>query len=111
MMTRPLRRAAAVAAVGAAGVLAAAGGPAAAQSNCYPPTAGCAPTTGGVTADTKVVTNTKVVRVGGGGDAGGDRLARTGAMVVPTALVGVGLVAAGVVMKRSSRRDKTSTTG
>jgi len=44
---------------------------------------------------------------GGGGPRG--NLVRTGAVVVPTALVGLGLVAGGVALKRSSRRGKTST--
>ena len=36
------------------------------------------------------------------------KLARTGAIVVPTALVGLGLVAGGAALKRSSRRGKSS---
>ena len=51
---------------------------------------------------------------GGGGGGGGVRsgtLARTGAVVIPTALVGAGLVAGGVALKRSSKRGKTSSAG
>ncbi len=48
---------------------------------------------------------------GGGGGGGGGSLARTGAIVVPTALVGLGLVAGGAALKRSSRRGKTSSAG
>ena len=43
----------------------------------------------------------------GGGSGGG--LARTGAVVVPAALVGLALVGGGVALKRSSRRGKSST--
>lgn len=72
---------------------------------CYPPAAGCATTTVGPTTTKAAVANTVVVRKKTGGS-----LARTGAVVVPTALIGVGLVAAGVVLKRSSGRDKASST-
>ncbi len=43
-----------------------------------------------------------------GGGGGNGKLARTGAIVVPTALVGLGLVAGGAALKRSSRRGKSS---
>ena len=46
---------------------------------------------------------------GGGGGGGGGGLARTGAVVVPTALVGLALVAGGAALKRSNRRGKSST--
>ncbi len=109
MTPRSLRRGVAAAAMGAAGVLVAATGPAAAgQSTCYPPTAGCAQPPAVIV--NKRVENTNVVQVPSGTASGTGSIARTGAMVVPTALVGVGLVAAGVVLKRSSRRNKTSTT-
>lgn len=42
------------------------------------------------------------------GTTGGTTLARTGAVVVPTALVGAGLVAGGMALKRSSRRGKAT---
>ena len=104
MPTSHLRRAAAAAA--AVGALAVFSGPAAAQT-CYPPTAGCA-TTSIVTTTTRAVQPNVVVRQPTSTRGG---LARTGAVVVPTALIGVGLVAAGVVLKRSSRRGKTTATG
>lgn len=107
MTTRPLRRGVAAAAMGAAGFLIAAPGPAAGQSTCYPPTPGCA---GPAVIVNKRVENTNVVQVPSGTASGTGSLARTGAMVVPVALVGVGLVAAGFVLKRSSRRE-TGTTG
>lgn len=47
---------------------------------------------------------------GSGGSGSGANLARTGAVVIPTALVGMGLVAGGVVLKRSSRRGKSTKT-
>lgn len=197
MPTSHLRRAAAAAAVGAAGALAFASGPAAAQTPCYPPTPGCATTTSQVTSvlPTLVLSDTTLARcqrisatarafkpgtsgiftiasaeqqigtftvdasgfgrgsvtvpvgislgthtvfargtsansgpaapsqavtvrdgrcpgTGGtgrtGGTAGG-RLARTGVFMVPTAIIGLGLVAGGVALKRSSRRGKAST--
>jgi len=46
---------------------------------------------------------------GGVGGTSGGNLARTGAVVVPVALVGLGLVAGGAALKRSSRRGKAST--
>jgi len=45
---------------------------------------------------------------GGGGGGGGGNLARTGAIVVPTVLIGLGLVAGGAALKRSSRRKASS---
>ena len=101
MRTSPLRHAAAAAAI--AGALAFSSGPAAADP-CYPPKAGCVPiSVAPVTTTKPAVTKTVVVRKTAGGN-----LARTGAIVVPTALIGVGLVAAGVILKRSSGRDKAS---
>ena len=46
----------------------------------------------------------------GGGGGGGGTLARTGVTVGATALVGLGLVAGGAALKRSSKRGKSSTT-
>ncbi len=47
----------------------------------------------------------------GGTGSGGGTLARTGVVVVPTALVGVGLVIGGTVLKRSGRRGKATNPG
>ncbi len=99
MLTSPLRRAAAAAVT--AGSLAFFSAPADAQQ-CYPPTPGCATTI--ATTPPRQVVSTVPFRPPS--QRGG--LARTGAVVVPTALVGVGLVAAGVILKRSSGRDKAS---
>ena len=44
----------------------------------------------------------------GKGTGRGGSLARTGAVAVPTALIGFGLVAGGVALKRSSKRGKAS---
>ena len=46
---------------------------------------------------------------GGTGGTAGGRLARTGVLMVPTAIIGLGLVAGGVALKRSSRRGKATT--
>lgn len=110
MPTSHLRRAAAAAAT--LGALASFSGPAAAQA-CYPPTPGCATTSIPVVIDDVVTATTRpktnvVVRQPTSTRGG---LARTGAVVVPTALIGIGLVAAGVALKRSSGRGKTTTTG
>lgn len=55
-----------------------------------------------------------VVAQGAGGttttSTGGSSLARTGAVVIPTALVGIGLVMGGLALKRSSRRSKPNIT-
>lgn len=51
-----------------------------------------------------------IIVISGTGGTGGS-LARTGAVVVPTAIIGLGLVAGGVALKRSSRRGKTTTAG
>ena len=104
MRTSPIR--CAVAAAATAGALAFSGGPAAAQQTCYPPAAGCVSTTLAPATTRKPAVAPVVIRR----DTGGT-LARTGAFVVPTALIGVGLVAAGVVLKRSSRRGTTSSAG
>lgn len=45
---------------------------------------------------------------GTGGTRTGGTLARTGAVVVPTAVVGAGLVLGGMALKRSGRRGKAS---
>jgi len=58
---------------------------------------------------------TVVAEDGGGGSSGttgtesssGSGFARTGIFVIPTALVGAGLVLGGMALKRSSRRGKT----
>jgi hypothetical protein len=52
-----------------------------------------------------------VTVVAGGAQVSGDgsTLARTGAFVIPAAVVGLGLVGAGVALKRSGKRNKAST--
>lgn len=46
-----------------------------------------------------------------GASSSGSGFARTGAVVVPVALVGVGLVLGGVALKRSSKRGKSTPAG
>lgn len=50
-----------------------------------------------------------VFAVGVSAQGGGASLARTGVFVIPTALIGAGLVAGGVALKRSSRRGNAKT--
>ena len=102
MSISPLRLA--VAATAAGGFLLVGAGAAAGQP-CYPPGPNCvgapAPTAPqGSVAGTGTGTGT--------GASSGSSLARTGAYVVPTALVGLGLVAGGVALQRSSRRSQAS---
>jgi len=51
-----------------------------------------------------------VAATGSGSGSNGGTLARTGMVVVPTALVGVGLVLGGLALKRSGKRGKASST-
>ena len=105
MPTSFFRSTVAAAAVGV-GALTSLGAPAGAQTNCYPPTPGCGPTVQPTTVTTQrpVVVVNRPTRSGSG-----STLARTGATVSVVAIVGVGLVAAGMVMKRSSTRSRART--
>ena len=103
MPSNSFRKATAVAAV-AVGSLAMFGAPADAQT-CYPPRAGCVTTTVAPAVGNRTLTQTGTRAP----TASRGNLARTGAVVVPTALVGLGLVAGGVAMKRAGRRGKAST--
>ena len=59
---------------------------------------------------TVVAAGTTVDGDGSSNGASGSRLARTGFYLIPVSVIGLGLVAGGVVLKRSSTRRKTSTT-
>jgi len=60
---------------------------------------------------TVVAEGTTGSSTGNESSSGGNGFARTGAVVVPVALVGVGLVLGGVALKRSSKRAKARTSG
>lgn len=114
MPTSSVCRTAAAAAV-AVGSLTFFGAAAGAQT-CYPPTPGCVTTTSGPR-----VSPTSVVRVPDDDDdddvvttpgrSSTGNLARTGVTVGATAIIGVGLVAGGVAMKRSAKRGRASSAG
>lgn len=109
-MSSSLRRVVWAAAAAAAGTVALAGGPASAQVDpCYPPTPGCVSTSSSSVGVTVVVGNRETEGTGNG-TSDEPNLARTGAVVIPTALVGVGLVAGGLALKRSGKRGKSSKT-
>jgi len=66
---------------------------------------------GAASAGVNVVAGGTSVAGESAGESGeGSSLARTGAVVIPVALVGIGLVAGGLALKRTSRRGKASST-
>lgn len=102
MSISPLRLVAAATAAG--GFLLVGTGPAAGEA-CYPPGPNCVGPPAPTAAPPSVVAAGTSTGTGTGASSS-TNLARTGVYVVPTALVGLGLVAGGVVVQRSSRRSQ-----
>lgn len=109
MPTSYFRSVAAAAAVGVA-TLTFLAGPAGAQDPCYPPTEGCV-SPSSVVATTTSTTAPGPVVAGDTTTTGTDstsNLARTGFYAIPAAVIGVGLVAGGLALKRSAKRNGAS---